>query len=82
MYFKSSLYYLTRANAIGECLVMSCYILFVEGTVHVLHTCVCSEYTCLLKAVMESGDIVLLSVLELKLEWSEWVDSIYGIKRT
>lgn len=42
---------------------------------HVLHMCVCSEYTCLLKAVMESGDIALP-------EWSEWVDSIYGIKRT
>lgn len=49
---------------------------------HVLHTCVCSENTCLLKVVMESGDIALLSVLELKLEWSEWVDSIYGIERT
>lgn len=34
---------------------------------HVLHTCVSSEYTCLLKAVMESGDIALPSVLELKL---------------
>lgn len=35
---------------------------------HVLHTCVCSEYTCLLKVVMESGDIALPSVLELKLK--------------
>lgn len=35
---------------------------------HALHTCVCSEYTCLLKVLMESGDIALSSVLELKLK--------------